>query len=329
MAGFRVVAGIDNDPQALLTYSHNFPEAAVFLHDLSKEPAGNREISQLVRSERIDVVAGGPPCQGFSVAGKRSEFDPRNKLYVAYFHFIKMVDPQAVIIENVPTMFSLYGGKVVDAIFEGLGDCGYNVQSFVLSADNFGVPQRRRRAFIVATKDLLYHAPGPLQSIPLTCADAISDLPFLENDLGSEKQAYKSKAKTPYQSAMRKGSSWILNHAAVAHTDDTKRIIAMVPDGGNYKSLPQSLWKTRKVNIAWTRMNSRKPCFTIDAGHNHHFHYKANRVPTVRECARIQSFPDAFMFLGNRTSQYRQVGNAVPPLLAKAVAESLQAHVRP
>jgi DNA (cytosine-5)-methyltransferase 1 len=97
----------------------------------------------------------------------------------------------------------------------------------------------------------------------------------------------------------------------------------MVPDGGNYKSLPDSLWETRKVNIAWTRMNSRTPCFTIDAGHNHHFHYKANRVPTVRECARIQSFPDHFSFVGNKTSQFRQVGNAVPPILANAIALSL------
>jgi DNA (cytosine-5)-methyltransferase 1 len=327
-AGYRVLAGIDNDPQALLTYAHNFPEATVFLHDLSKEPAGNREISEIVKTERVDVVVGGPPCQGFSLAGKRSEFDPRNKLYVAYFHFIQMVKPKAVVIENVPTMFSLYGGKVADAIFEGLESCGYNVQSFVLSADNYGVPQKRRRAFVIATKTLLYQAPGALPSPSLTCWDAISDLPLLDRELGREKQTYRAKPKTDYQRLMRNGSECLLNHSAVQHTDETKRIIAMVPDGGNYKSLPSSLWKTRKVNIAWTRMNSKKPCFTIDAGHNHHFHYRANRVPTVRECARIQSFPDRFLFLGNRTSQYRQVGNAVPPLLAKAVALSLQAHVR-
>ncbi len=99
----------------------------------------------------------------------------------------------------------------------------------------------------------------------------------------------------------------------------------MVPDGGNYKDLPKDLWDTRKVHIAWTRMDSNKPCFTIDTGHNHHFHYSANRVPTVRESARIQSFPDTFEFFGTKTSQLKQVGNAVPPLLAKAVAESVMA----
>ena len=94
----------------------------------------------------------------------------------------------------------------------------------------------------------------------------------------------------------------------------------MVPDGGNYKNLPEHLHKTRNVNIAWTRLNSQKPSFTIDTGHRHHFHYKYNRVPTVRESARIQSFPDTFIFLGSKTSQYKQVGNAVPPLLAYKLA---------
>ena len=122
---------------------------------------------------------------------------------------------------------------------------------------------------------------------------------------------------------MRKGSNCIRNHSITIHKEKTKKIIAMVPDGGNYKDLPKELWDTRKVHIAWTRMDSHKPCFTIDTGHNHHFHYRANRVPTVRESARIQSFPDAFEFIGIKTSQLKQVGNAVPPLLAKAVAESI------
>ena len=159
---------------------------------------------------------------------------------------------------------------------------------------------------------------------PYTCEDAISDLDFIPDDkvLG-ENIPYEKPATNPYQEKMREGSKSILNHTATLHKQKTKDIIAMVPDGGNYKDLPKELWETRKVNIAWTRMNSKKPCFTIDTGHNHQFHYKENRVPTVRESARIQSFPDTFEFIGIKTSQLKQVGNAVPPLMAEAIAKSI------
>ena len=120
-------------------------------------------------------------------------------------------------------------------------------------------------------------------------------------------------------------SKQVYNHDITIHTKRTQDIISMVPDGGNYKDLPQELWDTRKVHIAWTRLNSKKPSFTIDCGHNHHFHYKYNRVPTVRESARIQSFPDNFIFLGNKGSQLKQVGNAVPPLLAQQIAIQIKA----
>jgi DNA (cytosine-5)-methyltransferase 1 len=158
----------------------------------------------------------------------------------------------------------------------------------------------------------------------LTCKDAISDLDFVPDDrVVGEDIEYQLPAQTDYQRQMRFGSSRIYNHTVTLHTERTKEIIAMVPDGENYKSLPPELWSTRKVNIAWTRMDSGKPCFTIDTGHNHHFHYVANRVPTVRESARIQSFPDVFEFIGIKTSQLKQVGNAVPPLLAEAIAHKI------
>ncbi len=153
--------------------------------------------------------------------------------------------------------------------------------------------------------------------------EAIGDLPLLNDELGEEVMNYLGKEKNEYQKIMRFGSSLLHNHTAVVHTKRTKEIISLVPDGGNYKDLPDNLQNTRKVHIAWTRMNSNKPSFTIDAGHNHHFHHVANRVPTVRECARIQSFPDTFIFYGKRTSQYKQVGNAVPPLLANLIADKL------
>ena len=126
---------------------------------------------------------------------------------------------------------------------------------------------------------------------------------------------------------MRKNSKGLFNHQITQHSDKTISIISLVPDGGNYKNLPEELKNTRNVNIAWTRLNSQKPSFTIDTGHRHHFHYKFNRVPTVRESARIQSFPDDFVFLGTKKSQYKQVGNAVPPMLAKALALKIKEYL--
>ena len=133
----------------------------------------------------------------------------------------------------------------------------------------------------------------------------------------------KSQAQNEFQRLMRKNSSGVFNHQITIHNEKTIEIISMVPDGGNYKNLPKELHHTRKVNIAWTRLNSQKPSFTIDTGHNHHFHYEFNRVPTARESARLQSFPDDYIFKGGKTSQLKQIGNAVPPLLAKTIAEEL------
>ena len=323
-AGFEVVGGVDSDSRSMETFAMNFPSSRAVTADLSQ--LSLRKLTDELGSLEVDVIVGGPPCQGFSVAGKRSESDSRNRLYQHYLKIVQIAKPRAVVIENVPTIRSLYGGRVAAEIECGLSDLGYHVVTAVLNAADYGVPQARRRMFFVATRDegVSFRFPSTSTATPLTCQDALSDLPSLSPEIGRPVAKYESAPTTAYQRQMRKGSRSLFNHEAVVHKPETVRIISLVPDGGNYKNLPKDLWGTRKVNIAWTRMNSKKPSFTIDAGHNHHFHYKYNRVPTVRECARIQSFPDNFRFLGTRTSQYRQVGNAVPPLLAKAIAVELQ-----
>jgi len=324
-AGYEIVAGIDNDAQALSTYQKNFPQAKAINSDLSKLSSKDFEIIQ-----NCDVLLGGPPCQGFSVAGNLDKTDQRNNLVYSYLNIIKKILPKFVVIENVPNILNFANGEFAKAIVSGLNKLGYSLEINKINCAEYGVPQNRKRVFFIAVLEGEFNI-GFLnlkKNIDkITVFEAISDLPLLDDNLGNSKINYSNKPFTQYQKSMRVNSKFLFNHESVNHTDKTKNIIAMVPDGGNYKDLPANLHGTRKVNIAWTRMNSKKPCFTIDAGHNHHFHYKANRVPTVRECARIQSFPDNFIFLGNRTSQYRQVGNAVPPLIAKIIGESLLASI--
>jgi DNA (cytosine-5)-methyltransferase 1 len=313
-AGFDVVAGFDFDKEALLTFQHNHPNAQAIHHDLS-QPIPNIE-----NFKNVDVVIGGPPCQGFSISGKRDSTDERNQLYKAYLHTLEHIQPKAFIMENVPNLLAMEGGLLKDQIIADLSAMGYLVTYQILNASHFGVPQNRRRVFLVGMQDSYFTFPIPTTNDIINCCDAISDLSDSSIDDGD---SYPMPPATEYQRLMRQQSKGIFNHEATKHTDKTKSIIALVPDGGNYKDLPLDLQGTRKVNIAWTRYASGKPSPTIDTGHNHHFHYQYNRVPTVRESARLQSFPDSFIFKGKKTSQYRQVGNAVPPILAKTLARNL------
>lgn len=333
-AGFNVALGIDMWKDATITYKHNFPNALVINEDINNISSKDLLIQSNLNAEDIDVIIGGPPCQGFSVSGKRMIDDPRNKLYKAFVNLVNEIKPKVFVMENVPGLIRLFKGKVKDQILDDFTSIGYTVKVKQLSADNYGVPQQRKRVFFVGTNNekisakIEFKFPEAMYGEGLkpvvTCKEAISDLDFLpDNSYSDENSCYKIPAQSQYQKLMRKGSDGIKNHQITLHKEKTKQIIALVPDGGNYKDLPINLQKTRKVNIAWTRMNSNKPCFTIDTGHNHHFHYKENRVPTVRESARIQSFPDKFEFLGTKTGQLKQVGNAVPPLLAEEIAKEV------
>jgi DNA (cytosine-5)-methyltransferase 1 len=224
--------------------------------------------------------------------------------------------------ENVPNIVSMGQGLVKKTIIKDFEKLGYKVVCKVLLASEFGVPQNRKRAFFIGTKNKMeFIFPLPVNQKTVTSKEAISDL--TENTI-SDGTKYKTEPKSDYQKMIRKGSNSIFNHEITNHSEQTVEIISLVPDGGNYKNLPEHLHKTRNVNIAWTRYASNKPSLTIDTGHRHHFHYQFNRVPTVRESARLQSFPDDFIFYGTKTSQYKQVGNAVPPQLAYFIANELK-----
>jgi DNA (cytosine-5)-methyltransferase 1 len=242
--------------------------------------------------------------------------------------------------ENVPGLLSLFGGRLRDMLLDKFSSSplGYNVVYEIITASQHGVPQHRRRACFVGLKKGVFEFPEATHAAGrngsdgktkrmITCEEAICDLPPLTRQLGKPVQRYTRKVRNSYQKRMRSRSRDICNHIAANHTKRVRKIISLVPAGCNYKSLPESLRKTRNFHVAWTRFPKTEPAPTIDTGHRHHFHYAENRVPTVRECARLQSFPDRFHFFGNKSEQFRQVGNAVPPVLAEALANKLRQYL--
>ena len=325
-AGYNVLGGIDHDKSALLTYEANLKAHAMEL-DLFDD-AWVKQCAKIIGTSSVDVVVGGPPCQGFSLTGTRIADDPRNKLYNAMFVALKYFKPKVVLIENVKGMATLYGGKAKQQVYKEYERYGYRVTSEILDAAQYGVPQHRKRLFFVGVKE------GE-PSIPkaklhpddyVSCKKAIGDLPALPKGEVYEALGYDGRViPSVYQNLMRQNCEGVYSsHEATRHKDFVIETIREVPEGGNHKDLKNGLGESRKFNEAWTRYHGDKPSRTIDTGHRNHFHYKQNRVPTVRENARLQSFPDSFTFLGTRTAQNRQVGNAVPVLLSQAIALHLK-----
>ncbi len=323
-AGFNVLLGIDMWEDALVTYRHNHKNGNTLCADLASLPV--EEVDKAINHKKVDVIIGGPPCQGFSIAGKRIVDDDRNKLYKSFVRMVAYFKPKAFVLENVPNILSIGDGAVREAIIKDFSELGYKVTYKVLLAADYGVPQNRRRAIFVGMLDgKEFVFPEPTVKQPVTSKEAISDLPEEGIEDGGD---YPLPPQTEYQKLMRQGCEKLYNHEITIHNDRTKEIIAMVPDGGNYKDLPVELQNTRKVHIAWTRLNSKRPSITIDTGHFHHFHYEYNRVPSARESARFQSFPDSFVFIGNKTSKLKQIGNAVPPLMAEVIANEIKKQLK-
>lgn len=318
--GFNVLLGIDVWEDALVTYKHNHSNGNTLCADLAN--LSPETVKERIGNAQVDVIIGGPPCQGFSIAGKRIVDDERNSLYKSFVRMVSHFKPKAFLLENVPNILSIGEGVVRDSIVKDFTDLGYNVTYKVLLAADYGVPQNRRRAiFVGMLNGNEFEFPKPTVDQPVTSKEAISDLPEESIEEGG---CYPTAPQSEYQALMRRGCDKVYNHEITIHNDRTKEIIAMVPDGGNYKDLPIELQGTRKVHIAWTRLNSKRPSITIDTGHFHHFHYEYNRVPSARESARFQSFPDSFVFIGNKTSKLKQIGNAVPPLMAQVIATEIK-----
>ena len=329
LAGYNIVGGIDIDKDAVNTFNKNFENAIGICKDISKIEV--KEVMKQLKSD-IDIIIGGPPCQGFSNANRyqNEEDDPRNRLFFEFVKFVKYLNPMFVVIENVRGIVTRNNGYAKKRIYEIFEDLGYHVNHEILDASEFGVPQKRlRNFFIISKKEVFDFNRLTRTKDKVTVKDAIGELYEFEKEPGLEKYIIKSKPITKYRKYLRSEDNVILNHDIRYPADIVQERIKHVPQGGNWRDVPQHLFPNKRNNrhsSAYKRLKEDDTSVTIDTGnaHSNYFHPIYNRIPTVREAARIQSFKDEFVFYGSRTSQYRQVGNAVPPLLAKSIAESLK-----
>lgn len=332
LAGYEIVGGVDFNEPAIKTYNKNFPNAKGICCDLLSMDK-QKIIEEFGELKNIDVIIGGPPCQGFSSANryKIEGEDPRNKLFFEFVKFVDLAEPKAIVIENVRGIVTSNNGYAKDRIYEIFESRGYAVNHMILSASDYGVPQRRQRNFFVMIKNGEKFDFEKLRKVDreVTVEDAIGEL-YLHEDSDSNAPFFLTdKPSTEYRAYLRAEDNAVPNHEVRYPAEKVQHRISFVPQGGNWQDVPEELWPTDRKNrhsSAYKRLDVNQPSCTIDTGNNHsnYFHPLYNRIPTVREAARLQSFPDDFVFWGNRSEQYRQVGNAVPPLLAKAIADELK-----
>lgn len=358
-AGYEVPFALDYDADSCATYERNHPETHVecaSIRDFS--PAQIKKLA----GGRIDVVLGGPSCQSFSTAGRRSGWvadgDERNGLWEHMFKVVEHIKPRAFVMENVPGMVYWKEGAFGDMILKRFTDIGYTVRKEILLAADWGVPQRRRRLFIIGIlgdQEFTFPAPTHMGGwrrdslemwekrraeeglLPhLTVEDAIGDLPPLDPSTTSSARYLVQKDKaTPFAQLMRNGSRVVRDHDVQALPKDTATLIAHVPVGGTWRDIPPHLLPDRYRGMRRTdstnllgRLDWNLPSYTITTQFNNvttgcFTHPTEHRSLSVREGARLQTFPDNYEFVGSVASRCRQIGNAVPPLLASVLAHEV------
>lgn len=325
-AGFDVAFAVEFDKDIAEAYEKNHVGTTMYNADISK-----LDPNQLFkRHGRVDVIVGGPPCQGFSQKGKRlSVNDDRNFLFRQYVRFVEVFRPKFFVIENVPNIITTANGYFKDEIIKAFSALGYDVKAGVFDVSEYGVPQQRRRAvFIGQLKKNVVAFPRPTGK-RVTVNDAISDMPSLEPGEGIDVTSYKTPPANEYQRKMRKGMrGGVKNHQATAHSAIAITRMKMIPKGMGKEALPPEHRTKSIYSGTWCRLIEDDIAATIttrfDTPSSGRFtHPTQNRCITVREAARIQSFPDSFVFYGTKTSQMKQVGNAVPPIFANAIAKEI------
>jgi DNA (cytosine-5)-methyltransferase 1 len=350
-AGFDIVAAVDRSESALATYNHNLEGVQTIEADL-QQVSPEEVVDKIgIAPDKVDVIIGGPPCKGFSTAGKMDSGNSKNSLVANYIGIVSGIQPQLVVMENVTGILSMEGGAYKERIIGGFRQEGFQISDnpIVLNAADFGVPQRRNRVFFLATRHDEIEPPKPTHYDPsldpiarpetaekpwVALEDAIGDLSFLQ--YGEEAEEYKLRPLSEYQKAIRcVNSSQLTNHKATNHSERVRERFKQLGYGESGEDLPEE-YQTKKHSLQ--RWDPDEPAPTVTTLPDDFIHYEHPRTPTVRELARIQSFPDWFEFKGPRTTggkrrqdtvpQYSQVGNAVPPRLAKNVAEAVKKNLQ-
>lgn len=362
-SGFFPILANELVTQYAETYQINHQDTQMIVGDVRQVCEINMKNLLGVKEGEVDLVAGGPPCQGFSVnAPIRTLDDERNHLFKDFLRVVASLQPKAVLIENVPGIISLGKGTVVKQIYAELEAMGYKVGHKILFAGHYGVPQMRFRTVFIAIKkykgEISFPEPqfsakavanfkGAKElciSIPplfyqelkrqITVLDALSDLPKIENNQKISPEKYESEPQNDYQKYLRGGCKKITSHCCARITEVNLERLKYIPQGGSWRDiphdlLPEGLKRARRSDHTkrYGRLHPDALCSTVltkcDPHWGSFFHPTQNRIISVREAARIQSFPDTYLFSGSITQQYEQVGNAVPPLLGKAIGDEI------
>lgn len=363
MAGFKPIFANEIEPVCANTYTKNHPDVDLITDDIRAICNINLRNRLGIGPGELDLLAGGPPCQGFSInAPIRSLNDARNHLFKDFLRVAEVLEPKAILIENVPGIISLGRGTVVSEIYKELERLGYSVAHKILFAGHYGIPQMRFRTFFLALKEEwgAVHFPEPeydakaianftgakelcIKIPPIfayrlkpqtTVSDAISDLPGIESGNKESQLNYLSEPQNEYQQTIRKGTTGLRNHVCAKLAKVNLERLKYIPQGGSWRDipfdlLPAGLKRARRSDHTkrYGRLHPDGMCSTIltkcDPHWGSFFHPFQDRAISVREAARIQSFPDKYIFYGNLTQMYKQVGNAVPPLMAKAIGETI------
>lgn len=323
MAGIDVVLAVEMDKHAAATYACNHPETQLIIDSIS-----NVHRIDVARQGKVAVLFGGPPCQGFSTSNQRTrgKANPANWLFKEFIRAVRLWGPDWVVFENVRGIVETEGGLFRDTILREIEEAGYKCSCGVLCASDFGVPQARSRFFLVGSRHgVIINMPGPTANRPVTVRQAIADLPSLPNGADVDYLPYSRAAESDYAKLMRNGHAGCNGHLV---TNSAPKIIDRyrhIPQGGNWENIPEDLManyadRTRCHTGIYRRLHEDRPSVVLgNYRKNMLVHPLEDRGLSVREAARLQSFPDWYEFRGSIGFQQQQVGNAVPPQLAKAV----------